>query len=55
MINKRKLTSSEIDDILSVISPPKTLPEEVRHGIKNKIDSDLYKQLEKIVIYPTKK
>ena len=54
MINKRKLTSSEIDDILSVISPPKTLPEEVRQGIKNKIDSDLYKQLEKIVIYPTK-
>lgn len=54
MTNKRKLTSSEIDDILSVISPPKTLPEEVRQGIKNKIDSDLYKQLEKIVIYPTK-
>ena len=41
MTNKRKLTSSEIEDILVVISPPKTLPEEVQIGIRNKICKDL--------------
>lgn len=54
MTNKRKLTSSEIDDILIVISPPKTLPQEVQKGIRNKICKDLRCQLEKIVIYPDK-
>ena len=54
MTNKRKLTSSEIDDILTVISPPKTLPKEVQTGIRNKICKDLKCQLEKIVIYPNK-
>ena len=54
MTNKRKLTSSEIDDILIVISPPKTLPQEVQAGIRNKICKDLRGQLEKIVIYPDK-
>ena len=54
MTNKRKLTSSEIDDILTVISPPKTLPQEVQNGIRNKICKDLRCQLEKIVIYPDK-
>ena len=54
MTNKRKLTSSEIEDILVVISPPKTLPEEVQIGIRNKICKDLTKQLESIVIYPNK-
>lgn len=54
MTNKRKLSSSEIDDILNVISPPKTLPQEVQTGIQNKICKDLRGQLEKIVIYPDK-
>ena len=52
--NKRKLSPKEIDDILTVISPPKTLPEEVQIGIKNKICKDLRNQLESITIYPSK-
>ena len=52
MTNKRKLTLSEIDDILSVISPPKTLPKEVINGIKNNLHNDISKQLKEIVIYP---
>ena len=51
---KRKLFDNEINDILSVIQPPKTLPEDVQTGIKNNIHKNLRLQLDLIVIYPSK-
>ena len=41
MKNKRKLTSSDIDDILKVISTQKTLPQEVQTSSRDKICKDI--------------
>ena len=51
---KRVLTQKEINDILSVISPIKTIPTDVRNAVIKNITNDLKKQLKNVKIYPSK-
>jgi DNA-directed RNA polymerase beta' subunit len=51
---KRKLTTQEIDDILSFIKPQKGLPEEIAICVQSKQKNDYFKQLKDIEIYPSK-